>query len=118
LAQYMLDKRIPLELCLTSNVHTGAARTLAEHPFGVLYREKFRVTLNTDNRLMSNTTMTKEFQAAAATFELTLDDFEKLTINAMKSAFISYHERCRLIYDVIKPGYAKSRNLQPQNAPA
>lgn len=118
LAQYMLDKRIPLELCLTSNVHTGAAPSLAEHPFKVLYREKFRVTLNTDNRLMSNTTMTKEFQAAATTFGLTLDDFEKLTINAMKSAFISYHDRCRLIYDVIKPGYAKSRNLQPHSTSA
>lgn len=118
LAQYMLDKRIPLELCLTSNVHTGAAPSLAEHPFKVLYREKFRVTLNTDNRLMSDTTMTKEFQAAAATFGLSVDDFEKLTINAMKSAFISYHERCRLIYDVIKPGYAKSRSRQPHSTSA
>jgi len=110
LSQYVLDKRIPLEICLTSNVHTGAAKSLAEHPFKILYREKFRVTLNTDNRLMSNTTMTKEFLAAASTYGLTLDDFEKITINAMKSAFVSYHERCRLIYDVIKPGYAEARN--------
>src|SRR6202047_3810820 len=97
LAQYVLDKRIPLEICLISNVHTGAARTLAEHPFKTLYQEKFRVTLNTDNRLMSDTTMTKEFEAAATTFGLTLNDFEIITINTMKSAFLPYDQRCRVI---------------------
>ena len=65
LAQYVLDKRIPLEICLLSNVHTGATPSLEQHPFKILYREKFRVTLNTDNRLMSDTTMTKEFEAAS-----------------------------------------------------
>jgi adenosine deaminase len=109
LAQYVLDKRIPLEICLLSNVHTGAAPSLAEHPFKILFQEKFRVTLNTDNRLMSNTTMTKEFEAAADTFGLSLDDFEKITINAMKSAFLPYDQRCEFIYSVIKPGYAKIR---------
>lgn len=109
LAQYVLDKRIPIEVCLQSNVHTGAVPTLAQHPFGTLYRQQFRVTLNTDNRLMSGTSMTKEFQVAAETFKLGLGDFEKITINAMKSAFIGYSERCQLIYDVIKPGYAKVR---------
>jgi adenosine deaminase len=110
LAQYVLDKRIPLEICLLSNVQTGAARSLPEHPFKILYQEKFRVTLNTDNRLMSDTSMTKEFQAAADTFALSLDDFEKITINAMKSAFLPYDQRCDFIYSVIKPGYAKVRN--------
>jgi adenosine deaminase len=109
LAQYVLDKRIPLEICLLSNVHTGAARTLEEHPFKTFYQEKFRVTLNTDNRLMSNTTMTKEFEAAAKTFGLGLDDFEKLTINAMKSAFLTYDKRCNFIYSAIKPTYAELR---------
>src|SRR6202142_3931423 len=109
LAQYVLDKRIPLEICLISNVHTGATPSLAEHPFKILYQEKFRVTLNTDNRLMSSTSMTQEFQAATGTFGLTLDDFEKVTINAMKSAFLPYDQRCDLIYSVIKPGYAKVR---------
>lgn len=109
LAQYVLDKRIPLEICLISNVHTGAAPSLAEHPFKILYQERFRVTLNTDNRLMSDTTMTKEFVAAQETFGLTLDDFEKITINAMKSAFLPYDQRCDFIYSVIKPGYAKIR---------
>jgi adenosine deaminase len=112
LAQYVLDKRIPLEICLISNVHTGAARTLAEHPFKILYQEKFRVTLNTDNRLMSDTTMTKEFEAAAATFGLTLNDFEIITINAMKSAFLPYDQRCNFIFSVLKPHYAKIRASQ------
>lgn len=110
LAQYVLDKRIPLEICLLSNVHVGAARSLAEHPFKLFYQEKFRVTLNTDNRLMSNTSMTKEFEAARDTFGLTMDDFEKITINAMKSAFLPYDRRCEFIYSVIKRGYAEVRN--------
>src|SRR6266704_5151873 len=110
LAQYVLDKRIPLEICLLSNVHTGAARSLDEHPFKILYQEKFRVTLNTDNRLMSDTTMTKEFEAARDAFCLSIEDFEKLTINAMKSAFLPYNQRCDFIYSVIKPGYAKVRS--------
>jgi adenosine deaminase len=113
LAQYVLDKRIPLEICLISNVHTGAAASLAEHPFKILFQEKFRVTLNTDNRLMSDTNMAKEFQAAADAFGLGVDDFEKITINAMKSAFIPYRERCQIIYDVIKPGYARIRSSVP-----
>jgi adenosine deaminase len=109
LAQYVLDKRIPLEICLISNVHTGAARSLVEHPFKILYQERFRVTLNTDNRLMSRTSMTQEFEAAADTFGLSLDDFEKITINAMKSAFLPYDQRCDVIYSRIKPGYAAIR---------
>ena len=113
LAQYVLDKRIPLEICLLSNVHTGAAASLEQHPFKILYQEKFRVTLNTDNRLMSDTTMTKEFEAAAQSFGLTLDDFEKITINAMKSAFLPYGQRCDVIYKTIKPRYAQIRQSIP-----
>ena len=109
LAQYVLDKRIPLEICLLSNVHTGATPSVAEHPFRIFYQEKFRVTLNTDNRLMSDTSMTQEFEAAGDTFGLSLNDFEKITINAMKSAFLPYKQRCEIIYSVIKRGYAKAR---------
>jgi adenosine deaminase len=115
LAQYVLDKRIPLEICLLSNVHTGAAASLAEHPFKILYQEKFRVTLNTDNRLMSNTSMTQEFEAAADTFGLSLDDFEKITINAMKSAFLPYDQRINFIYGTIKLGYANIRKSLASN---
>jgi len=109
LAQYVLDKRIPLEICLTSNVHTGAAPSIEEHPFGIYYQQKFRVTLNTDDRLMSDITLTDEYLRAAEVFDLDLDDLEKITINAMKSAFMPYNERIAIIYNVLKPGYAKVR---------
>jgi adenosine deaminase len=109
LAQYVLDKRIPLEICLTSNVDTGAVKRIEDHPFGLLFKYRFRVTLNTDDRLMSNTSMTNEFRVAHQVFGLNLQDLEKITINSMKSAFIPYNRRIKLIYDVIKPGYAKAR---------
>ncbi len=109
LAEYVLDKRLPLEICLTSNVHTAAVKSLKEHPFGIYYRYKFRVTLNTDDRLMSNITLTDEYQTAAEVFDLKLDDLEKLTINAMKSAFMPYKKRIATIYDKIKPGFTAAR---------
>lgn len=109
LAQYVLDKRIPLEICLLSNVHTGAIDKLENHPFKKLYKEKFRVFLNTDDRLMSDTTLTKEYLTASEFFGITLDDIEKLNINAMKSAFCPHKERLEYIYNVIKPGYQKMR---------
>ena len=112
LAQYILDKRIPLEICLSSNVHTGAVESIEQHPFGIYWRYGFRVMLNTDDRLMSDTTMTKELLLAHRAFKLSVDDMEKLAINAMKSAFLPYKRRIQLIYDVIKPGYAKVRTAK------
>jgi adenosine deaminase len=106
LAAYVRDKRIPLELCPHSNVQTGAADSIAEHPIGLLTRLRFRVTVNTDNRLMSGTSMTHEMAALVDAFDLGLDDLRWFTINAMKSAFVHFDERLRLINDVIKPGYA------------
>jgi len=107
LAQYVLDRRIPLEVCLSSNLHTGALRDLHYHPFQMLYKNGFRVTINTDNRLMSKTTLTKEFDTAVRQYGLTLKDIEKLTINAMKSAFIAFPIRLDIIYNAIKPGFAE-----------
>lgn len=109
LANYILDKRIPIEICLTSNVHTGAIDKIENHPFIKLYKHHFRVFLNTDNRLMSHTTMTKEYYLAVQTFNLNLEDVEKLNINAMKSSFAPYNERLKYIYDIIKPGYQAIR---------
>ncbi len=109
LAQFVLDKRLPLEICLLSNVDTGAVDELKNHPFIDLYKQKFRVFLNTDDRLMSNTTLTKEYLTANEVFGINLDDIEKLNINAMKSAFIPYRERLDYIYNIIKPGYQKMR---------
>jgi adenosine deaminase len=109
LAQYILDKRIPLEICLLSNLHTGAVDKIENHPFGVFYKYKFRVTINTDDRLMSNTTLTKEFLTSIKFFNMNLEDVEKLTINAMKSAFLPHKERLSYIYNIIKPGYQNMR---------
>jgi adenosine deaminase len=106
LAAYVRDKRVPLEMCPTSNLQTGAAASYAEHPIGLLRRLRFRVTVNTDNRLMSGTSMSREFAELVAAFGYTLDDLQWFTVNAMKSAFIPFDERLALINDVIKPGYA------------
>jgi adenosine deaminase len=106
LATYVRDRRIPLELCPTSNVNTGVVPTIADHPIGMLRRLRFRVTLNTDNRLMSDTSMTKEMAQVVGAFGWGLDDLEWLTVNAMKSAFAPFPERLRLINGVIKPRYA------------
>lgn len=105
-ANYVRDLRIPLELCPSSNVQTGAVPSLDKHPFDLLARLRFRVTVNTDNRLMSDTTMSKEMFKLAQTFGYGWSDLERFTINAMKSAFIPFPERLRLIDEVIKPGYA------------
>ena len=106
LAAYVRDRRVPLELCPTSNVMTGAAPSIAEHPIGLLAALKFRVTVNTDNRLMSDTSMSREMQHLAAAFGWGLPEFQWLTLNAIKSAFLAFDERLRLIDDVIKPRYA------------
>ena len=107
LAAYVRDRRIPLELCPTSNVQTGAAPSIADHPIGMLRKLNFRVTLNTDNRLMSGTSMTKEMQLCCEAFGWTLDDLQWLTVNAMKSAFIPFDERLDIINTRIKPVYAE-----------
>lgn len=109
LAHFVQDKRIPLEMCLTSNVGTSAVSDYASHPFPEFFRNNFRVFLCSDNRLMSDTNLTKEMELAVLHYGLTLRDLEKITINAMKSAFIHHNEKIRLIYDVIKRGYADIR---------
>ncbi len=109
LAAYVRDKRIPLEMCPSSNVQTGAAGSIAEHPIGLLTELRFRVTVNTDNRLMSGTSMTREMSLLAEAFGYGLEDLRWFTINAMKSAFWPFDRRLALIDDVIKPGYAALR---------
>ena len=107
LATYVRDQRIPLEMCPTSNVHTGAVASIEEHPIDLLRRLRFRVTVNTDNRLMSGVTMSSEFETLSRVFDFGLDEMQWLTLNAMKSAFAPFDERLRLINGVIKPGYAR-----------
>jgi adenosine deaminase len=109
LAAFVRDSRVPLELCPTSNVHTGGAPSIAEHPIDLLRRLRFRVTLNTDNRLMSGVTVSSEFQALDEAFGIGLGEMEWMTINALKSAFVPFDERLRLINEIVKPGYARLR---------
>ncbi|GAA2784538.1 adenosine deaminase [Streptomyces showdoensis] len=110
LAAYVRDKRIPLEMCPTSNLQTGAADSYKEHPIGLLRKLHFRATVNTDNRLMSGTSMSREFEFLVEAFDYTLDDMQWFTVNAMKSAFIPFDERLAMINDVIKPGYAELKS--------
>jgi adenosine deaminase len=107
LSAYVRDKRIPLELCPSSNVQTGAAPSIAEHPIGLLRDLRFRVTVNTDNRLMSGTSMSREMALLVDAFGYGWSDLQWFTINAMKSSFIPFDERLVLINEVIKPAYAK-----------
>ena len=109
LASLIRDRRVPIEMCPTSNVQTGAAASIEEHPIDLLRRLRYRITVNTDNRLMSGVTMTSEFHAITDAFGIGLDDMEWLTTNAMKSAFAPFDERLEIIHEIIKPGYARLR---------
>jgi adenosine deaminase len=109
LAAFVRDRRVPLEMCPTSNVHTGAAASIATHPIDLLRRLRYRVTVNTDNRLMSGVTLSSEFAALDEAFGIGLGEMEWLTINAMKSGFAPFDERLRIIGEVVKPGYARLR---------
>ena len=106
LAAYVRNQRVPLEMCPTSNVQTGAAASIAEHPIGLLADLRFRVTVNSDNQLMSRTTLSREFHLLSEAFGYTIDDVRWFTINAAKSAFYRFDARLALIENVIKPGFA------------
>ena len=109
LAAYVRDRRIPLEMCPSSNVQTGAAESIERHPIGLLRRLGFRVTVNTDNRLMSDTSMTREMELLSDAFGYGLDDLQWFTVNAMKSAFLPFDDRLAIINERIKPEYASLR---------
>ena len=109
LAAYVRDRRIPLEMCPTSNVQTGAVTSIPEHPIGLLAGLRFRVTVNTDNRLMSGVTLSSELAALSEAFGYGWRDLEWLTLNGMKSAFAPFDERLTFINHVIKPGFAALR---------
>ena len=100
LMNYVNDHRITLEVCLTSNWQTRSIRSLKYHPLKYYYDQGIRVTLNTDNRLMSGTTLTKEFLLAHKLFGFKLHDFREMIIMAMKSAFLPYGERKQMIRNI------------------
>jgi adenosine deaminase len=105
LSSYVRDRRIPLELCPTSNLQTGAVKTYKDHPIGVLAKLRFRITLNTDNRLMSNTSMSHEMTECVKAFDWKFVDLQRVTVNALKSSFIPFEERLEIIEKVVKPAY-------------
>jgi adenosine deaminase len=105
MASLVRDRRVPLELCPTSNVHSGAAPSIAEHPIGLLADLRFRVTLNTDNRLMSQISLSQEMANLVEAFDFNWDRLQWLTVNAMKSAFFPFDDRLELIERIIKPGF-------------
>lgn len=109
LAAFVRDRSIALEVCPRSNLQTGAALSLRSHPISLLLALGFRVALSTDNRLMSDTSMTKEMTGLVREAGWTLADLEKVTVNAMKSAFVGFDERLDIIMTVIKPAYAVAR---------
>jgi adenosine deaminase len=109
LASFVRDRRVPLEMCPTSNVNTGVCDSIAEHPIGLLARLRFRVTVNTDNRLMSGVSLTSELAALVDAFGYGWDEIEWLTLNAMKSSFWPFDQRLRIINQQIKPAYAQLR---------
>ncbi|MFZ1411221.1 MAG: adenosine deaminase [Micropruina sp.] len=106
LAAYVRNRRIALEVCPSSNLQTGICASIAEHPIGVLAELKFRVTVSCDNRLVSRTTLSREFALLSEAFGYDLDDLAWFTLNAAKSAFYPYDRRVELIERVIEPGFA------------
>ena len=107
LASFVRDRRIPLEICPTSNLQTGAAKTIKEHPIGKLAELRFRVTVNTVNRLMSRTSMSNEMFQLVQAFGWTMADLQRVTVNALKSAFIPFEERLEIIEELVKPGFMR-----------
>ncbi|MET7295806.1 adenosine deaminase [Streptomyces griseoloalbus] len=114
LAGWVRDRRIALEMCPTSNLQTGAAGSIAGHPITALKDLGFRVTLNTDNRLVSGTTMTREMSLLVEQAGWTVEDLRTVTVNAVKSAFLPFDERTALIRDVVLPGYASALRTSPR----
>jgi adenosine deaminase len=104
-ARRIRDHRVPLEVAITSNVHTGTYASATEHPFGELYRNGFDVSINTDNRLMSGVTMTDELELASTTFDLGLEDLGQITTNAIQAGFLDYQTRRRIIDEIVAPAY-------------
>ncbi len=100
LMRFVNDHRIPLEVCLTSNVQTRVVPSIQKHPFGFYFKEGLRVTLNTDNRLMSATTVTAELALAARAFHLSPYEVRRIIINGFKSAFLPYAQKARMLREV------------------
>jgi len=102
LLNYVNDHRIPLEICLKSNLQTKAVEDLSDHPIDLYYNYGLRVTLNTDNRLVSDTTLTDEYMLAIEKLGFNYENIKDIIINGFKSAFLPYKEKVKLINQALK----------------
>ena len=100
LMNYVNDHRIPLEICLKSNLHTKSVHNLKNHPFPIYLKKHLRVTLNTDNRLISDTTLTDEYYNAIKYFGISNSEIKNIIINGFKSSFLPHQIRRKLIKNV------------------
>lgn len=114
-ARRIRDHRIPLEIAITSNLHTSSFDSAPVHPFGALLKSGFNVTLNTDNRLMSNVTMSGEYRLAAESFDLSVSELGEITCNAIRAGFGDWPTRRALMTDVIEPAYESRVGVSPPN---
>ena len=123
LLNYVNDHRIPIECCPSSNVQTGAVADMATHPFKFYLDFGIRVTINTDNRLITETTVTKELSIVSRQFGLTASDIRNILVAGFKSAFLTFHDRAQLVrkaqneMDEIIGEFAQ-RNGAPKAIPA
>jgi len=118
LLAYVNNHRIPLEICLTSNLQTGLVQVLKDHPFGFYYDQDLRVTLNTDNTLVSATTVTREYRLAVGAFTLGIADVRKVVVNGFKSAFLPMKKKTGLLTHVLdEVDGIISRTFGPQHVP-
>lgn len=100
LMDFVNDHRIPLEICLSSNIQTRVVRSIREHPFYLYFRQGLRVTLNTDSRLISATTVSQELGLAARAFRLSPYELKRIIINGFKSSFLPYATKARVLREV------------------
>ena len=102
LLHYVNDHRIALECCPSSNVQTGAVRDLASHPLRLYHHLGLRVTINTDNRLVTDTTVSRELWLTHTQMKMSVDDLKKMVVNGFKSSFLPFHEKQQLLRHVVK----------------
>lgn len=102
LLHYVNDHRIALECCPSSNVQTGAVRDLASHPLRLYHHLGLRVTINTDNRLVTDTTVSRELWLTHTQMKMGVDDLKKMVVNGFKSSFLPFHEKQQMLRHVVK----------------
>ncbi len=111
LMNYINDHRIPLECCPSSNVQTKAVKRMEDHPIRLFYDLGLRVTVNTDNRLVTNTTVSREYHRLHTELGFSLDEIKEIIIMGFKSAFLPYAIKRAMLADVV----AELKDFKPQS---